>query len=54
MRSQGLQADEITYASSISACEKGRQWQRDLKLFGELCSPGPTAYVITSAATIDT
>ena len=40
MRSQGLQADVITYNSTVSACGKGEQWQSALELLEELHSLG--------------
>ena len=52
MHSLRLQADVITYAATISACEKGGQWQRALGLFEEFRSHGLQANVITYNATI--
>ena len=52
MRSQGLQADVVTYTATISACEKGRRWQRALGFFEEMRSQGLRANVITYNATI--
>ena len=49
---QRLQAEVITYAATISACEKGGQWQRALGLFEEFRSHGLQANVITYNATI--
>ena len=40
MRSQGLQADVITYNSTVSACGKGERLQSALELLEELHSLG--------------
>ena len=42
----------ITYNATISACEKGRPWQRAAGFFEEMQSHGPQAGVITYDATI--
>ena len=34
-QSNGLQANVITYNATISACEKGKQWQRAAGVFEE-------------------
>ena len=53
MSKQGLHANVITYNATISACEKGRQWQRALGLLEERSSQGLQANVITYSATIN-
>ena len=51
-QSHGLQANVITYNATISACEKGKQWQRAVSFFEDMQSHGPQAGVITYNATI--
>ena len=48
----GLQANVITHNATISACEKGRQWERAVGLSEEMQSHGLQANVITYNATI--
>ena len=52
MGSRGFQADVITCGVTISACEKGKEWQRFLGLFKEMRSQRLQADVIQSAATM--
>ena len=40
------------YDAAFSACEKGRRWQRALKMFEEFSNQGIRANVITYSATI--
>ena len=48
----GFQANVTTYSAIISACEKGRRWQRSLELFEEMRSQALSADVITYNAAI--
>ena len=48
----GIQANVTTYSAIISACEKGRRWQRSLELFEEMRSQALPADVITYNAAI--
>ena len=52
MLSHGLRAEAIAYSATVSACEKGRQWQLALGLFEEMRSHVLRADVITYIATI--
>jgi pentatricopeptide repeat domain-containing protein 1 len=49
---RGLEPDNITYSSAISACEKGGQWQQALALLDQMPEKGVTANVITCNAAI--
>ena len=52
MRSVSVPADVITYSASISACEKGQQWQCALGLLESMRSVSVPANVITYSASI--
>eukprot|EP00959_Pyramimonas_sp_CCMP1952_P234225 4894168-Pyramimonas_sp.AAC.1 len=36
MEATGVEADAITYSAMISACEKGKQWEKALELFNQM------------------
>ena len=38
----GVEPNVYTYNAAISACEKGRQWERALELLEEMASGGAT------------
>ena len=40
MGRKGVERDTITHSATISACEKGRQLDRCVALYGEACSQG--------------
>ena len=50
-RKQGIPTNVITHSATISACEKGRQWQRAVGLFEEMSKRGIQSNVITWSAT---
>ena len=52
MQSARVPADVITYSASISACEKGQQWQCALGLLESMQSVSVPADVITDNANI--
>ena len=54
MQNDELLADVMTSAATLSACVKGREWQRALALSKEMHPLEIWADVITSAATIST
>ena len=47
MQTRGIKANVITYSASISACEKGGQWERALALLDEIEAHGLEPNVIT-------
>ena len=47
-----MQRITITYGATISACEKGGQWQQTLELFGRMLGEGVQRDIITYSAAI--
>jgi pentatricopeptide repeat domain-containing protein 1 len=52
MRTKGVKPDVITYNASISACEKGGQWEKALQLLEEMRAKGVEPDVILYSASI--
>jgi pentatricopeptide repeat protein len=53
MQQKGVQPYVFTYSASISACEKGGQWERALQLLAEMQQKGVQPNVITYSAVIE-
>ena len=49
MSSAGVAADVVAYSATISAFEKGQQWQCALRLLTEMRSAGVAAEVVIAA-----
>ena len=52
MKNNGIEPDVISYSATISACEKGGQWEKALQLFQEMRTNGIEPNVISYGATI--
>ena len=52
MECKGVEPNTITYSALISACEKGRKWERALELLKEMECKGIVADTITYSALI--
>merc|ERR1712113_1330214 len=52
MQSQSIVPNVISYSASISACEKGHQWQEALRLLGRMQSQSIVPDVISYSASI--
>jgi pentatricopeptide repeat protein len=52
MRTKGVKPDVITYNASISACEKGGQWEKALQLLEEMRAKGVEPDVSLYSASI--
>ena len=52
MKQQEVVPNVITYNALISACEKGKQSEQALKIFGAMKQQGVVASIITYSASI--
>ena len=52
MRKVGMPLDVISFIAAMSACEKGRQWEKGLSLLGEMRKVDVTLNVISVSAAI--
>lgn len=52
MRSRRVLPDLVAYSSLLSACEKGRQWQRCLLLLSQMWTLGPAPDIVAYGAAV--